>query len=82
MKPFLNKGTLSRLLLLGTLFSVSAVTLLTAYQYGKASIIAPLQQTSLITTILLAVIFLNEKTRLWQKSLAATVCFLGVLLIV
>lgn len=82
MKPFLNKGAFARMSLLGVLFSISAVTLLTAYQSGKATLIAPLQQTSIILTILLAIIFLNERSRLWHKAIAAVVCFLGVLLIV
>lgn len=82
MKPFLSGTKLTRMTLLGVLFSISAVTLLTAYQKGNVSLVAPLQQTSIIVTILLAVIFLHERTRLWQKSLAALVCFIGVLLIV
>ncbi len=81
MKPFLHGGTLMRMVLLAIIFSICNITLLTAYQYGKASLIAPLQQTSLIVTIVLAIIFLRERTRLWQKAIAATVCFLGVLLV-
>lgn len=82
MKPFLSRGAFARMALLGVLFGISAVTLLNAYQSGKATVIAPLQQTSIIFTIVLAIIFLNERTRLWQKAIAAAVCFIGVLLIV
>jgi drug/metabolite transporter (DMT)-like permease len=82
MKSFLSGTKLTRMLLLGLLFSISAVTLITAYQKGDVSLIAPLQQTTLIITILLAVFFLHEKTRLWQKIAAAATCFVGVLLIV
>lgn len=82
MKPFLESGKLTKISLLGLLFSISAVTLLTAFQSGKVSIIAPLQQTNIIVTLLLAITFLHEHKRLWRKAAAATVCFLGVLLIV
>jgi drug/metabolite transporter (DMT)-like permease len=81
MKPFTRKGTLLRLLVLGVLYSISAVTILMAYKGGNASLIAPLQQTSIITTVLLAIIFLHERNRLWQKAAATIVCFLGVLLV-
>ncbi len=82
MKPFLSGTKLTRMALLGVLFSVSAVTLLTAYQRGNVSLVAPLQQTTIIITILLAVVFLRERKHLWRKAAAAVVCFIGVLLIV
>ncbi|HSX52836.1 MAG TPA: DMT family transporter [Patescibacteria group bacterium] len=82
MKPFLSGTKLTRMGLLGVFFSISAVTLLTAYQRGNVSLIAPLQQTTIILTILLAVLFLKEHKHLWRKGLAAAVCFIGVLLIV
>ncbi len=82
MKPFLRGTKFTRMILLGVFFSISAVTLLTAYQRGNVSLIAPLQQTTIIVTILLAVIFLHERKRLWVKTAAAAICFVGVLLIV
>jgi drug/metabolite transporter (DMT)-like permease len=82
MMPFARRGTLLRLLVLGALYSISAVTILMAYKVGNSSLIAPLQQTSIITTVLLAIIFLHEKNRLWQKAAATALCFLGVLLVV
>lgn len=82
MRPFLSGGRPARLLILGILFSISAVALITAFQYGNVSLIAPLQQTSLILTIILAVIFLGEKSRLGHKVAAAAICFAGVVLIV
>ncbi len=82
MKPFLSGTKLIRMALLGVFFSISAVTLLLAYQRGNVSLVAPLQQTTIIVTIILAVIFLHERSRLWLKTAAATICFLGVLLIV
>lgn len=82
MKPFLNKKVFYRMAILGILYSISALTILMAYKNGNASLIAPLQQTSIVTTVLLAVIFLRERNRLWQKAAATALCFLGVLLVV
>jgi uncharacterized membrane protein len=61
---------------------VSNVASLAAYRRGPVSLIAPLQKTSVLLTVVVAVIFLQERTRLWQKGVAASLCFLGVLLIV
>jgi uncharacterized membrane protein len=82
MAPFKQKNVFFRLLLLGTLYSVSALTILMAYKEGNASLIAPLQQASIVTTVLLAIVFLHERNRLWRKVAATALCFLGVLLIV
>lgn len=82
MKPFLRKDTLIRIALLGIVYSVSAISAMFAYRSGNASVIAPLQQTSIIVTILLAYFFLGERQRFWHKALAALVCFAGILLIV
>lgn len=82
LKTFLKGDKLNRLILLGIFFSIQALTQLEAYRKGNASLIAPLLQTNIIVTILLAIIFLHERTRLWHKATAALVCFLGVLLIV
>jgi drug/metabolite transporter (DMT)-like permease len=81
IKPLLSGRTLARIIILGSLISISTLTLLAAYKIGQASLVAPLQQTSIVITVLLAIIFLSEKTRLWQKGVAAMVCFFGVLLI-
>lgn len=82
MKTFTGGKILSRIVLSGILYSTAAVTALLAFQQGNTSIIAPLQQTSLIVTIILAYLFLGERQRIWHKALAATVCFAGVILIV
>lgn len=82
MKPFLHRNTLIRVAVLGVLYSISALTILLAYKHGDAALIAPLQQTAIITTVVLAIIFLKERNRLWQKIVAALICFIGVLLVV
>lgn len=81
MRPFLNRKTLIRMILLGILYSTSALTILLAYKHGNSALIAPLQQASIITTVVLAVVFLRERNRLWQKALATLICFVGVLLV-
>jgi uncharacterized membrane protein len=81
--PQLLSGKIfQRILLLGVLFSISSVTVLQAFQTGSVSLIAPLHATTIIVTVLLAIAFLHERTRLRWKTAAAVVCFMGVLLIV
>lgn len=82
MKPFLSGRIMQRMLLLGILFSISTLALLSAFIYGNASIVAPLQQTNTIVTILLAVIFLHERNNLIRKFIAAAICFAGAVMIV
>lgn len=81
IKSFLSGTKLTRMLLLGLFFSVGSVTLLTAYNRGDVSAVAPINQTSIIITTLLAVIFLKERDHLPKKFLSAVVCFIGALLI-
>lgn len=82
MKPFLSGSLLSKMLVLALASGICNLTMLAAYQKGQVSSVAPLMQTSVLVTVVLGVVFLKERTRLWQKSLAAMVCFLGVVLIV
>lgn len=82
IKPFFQGKTFQRIALLGTLFAISSVTLLEAFKTGSVSLIAPLHATTIIVTVLLAIAFLGERTRLRWKTAAAMVCFMGVLLIV
>jgi len=82
MKPFLSGKRLSRMALLGVIFSISSLASLFAYTRGNVNLVAALQQTSIITTPLLAVAFLHERERLWRKGVAAVVCCAAVILIV
>src|SRR3990167_1796753 len=81
MKSFLSGAKLIRMALLGVTFSIGAVTLLTAYNKGNVSAVAPINQTAIVITTLLAVIFLRERDHLPKKILSATICFIGALLI-
>lgn len=82
MKPFLSGTLLTRMALLGVIFSISSLASLLAYTKGNVNLVATLQQTGIIVTTLLAVIFLREREKLWRKGLAATICFAAVILIV
>jgi len=82
MRPFLSGHLLAKMLALGAIFSVSSLASLFAYRDGNVGAVAVLQQTSIIVTTILGVIFLHERTHLCRKALAAAICFAAVLLIV
>ena len=57
--------------------------MLFAYKYGTFAVVSPLRQTSIIVTVLLALILLpKERNRIPRKITAAALCMIGVLLIV
>lgn len=82
MRPFLSGHLLAKMLALGAIFSVSSLASLFAYRDGNVGVVAVLQQTGIIVTTVLGVVFLHERTRLRRKALAAAICFAAVLLIV
>ena len=56
--------------------------MLFAYQLGTFAIVSPLRQTSIIVTVLLALLLLPaERNRIGRKLLAAALCTLGVALV-
>lgn len=74
---------LSRLLLLGVLYAIGSLAMLYAYKEGTFSVVTPLRQTSIIVTVLFALLFLkSERNRIVRKLVAAALCFGGVVLIV
>lgn len=82
IKEFLTKKTLPKILVLGVLYSISVLTIFSAYQNGgEASIISPLSQISTVLTVLLAIIFLKEKDNLNKKVLAAILAVAGAIII-
>lgn len=83
LRPLVSTRVLAKLGSLGVFYAIGSVTMLFAYTLGTFSIVSPLRQTSIIVTVLLALVLLSgERTRIWQKVLAATICFCGVALIV
>lgn len=79
---YLRKDTVLNLLLCATLYALSALTIFGAYKLGgPASIISPIQQTSIIFTVIIGYFFLNERDRLPQKIIGTLLTFIGVLML-
>lgn len=81
-KHFFTGKLLPRMLILGIVWAVDNLASLAAYQRGNVSIIAPLLQTSAILSVLIAIIFLGERSCLRWKIAASVMCFVGVVIIV
>jgi drug/metabolite transporter (DMT)-like permease len=82
MKPMFNKEFLKKLGILGVFYAISALTIFFAYQIGRNAVqIAPLNQTSMILTVILAIIFLKEKSQLTRKLVGVILSFIGILLL-
>lgn len=84
--PDIARLALSPQVITMALFSVAygivVVTMWYAYQFGAtASQIAPLRQSAVIFTVLLAMLFLNERTHLLRKITAALLAIFAVYLI-
>lgn len=83
MKPLLKSNVLATLILLAVFYAVGSLAMLLAYKEGSFAIISPLRQTSIIVTVLLALILLpQERNRIQRKIIAALICAIGVVLIV
>lgn len=83
MKPLFQPEVLRRLLLLGVFYAIGSLTMLFAYKVGTLTIVSPLRQTSIIITVLLALLLLpQERNRIERKITAAIICAAGVVLIV
>lgn len=83
LRPLLQPVVFGKLWLLGIFYGLGSLTMLFAYQLGTFAIVSPLRQTSIIVTVLLAVLLLPaERNRIGRKLLAATLCTLGVVLII
>ncbi|MGB4762312.1 MAG: DMT family transporter [Candidatus Saccharimonas sp.] len=83
MKPFLHTKVLWKMLALGATYGLGSLMMLLAYKYGTFAIVSPLRQTSIILTVLLALLLLPaERNHIRRKIIAAVVCTIGVILIV
>lgn len=79
---YLHIKLLLKILLLGIFYSVGFISLYFAYQNGgNASQIAPISQSVVIITVILAAIFLGERKNLFQKFIASVLVSIGVLLL-
>ena len=77
----LPRHTLIFLVLSGIATGLSWIFYFKALQLGKASLVAPVDKTSLVMTIVLAAIFLHE-TLTWQIVVGALLITAGTLVIV
>lgn len=74
---------ISRMFLLSVFYGLGSFMMLLAYKYGTFAVVSPLRQTSIIVTVLLALLLLPaERNRVRRKILAAAVCLAGVLLLI
>ncbi len=83
IKYFLATKRLAKVSVAAMLISLGIVCIYFAYQKGgNISRIGPLSQISIIITVLLGIIFLNEKDKIWQKIIGAIISIVGVILII
>ncbi len=81
-RHFIQPSLLKKMIPLGIFSATQGILYLTALTYvGHTAQIGTIRQSSTIVTVLLAVIFLNEKTNLWRKIFAAVLVTLGVVLL-
>ena len=80
---YFNPNILFRLLICSFFHALSAISIFEAYKRGgEASVISPIQQSSIIFTVIIGYIFLRETNRLPNKLLGMTLTFLGVLFLI
>ena len=79
---FVQPNFLVKMLPLAVFSATQGVLYLLALTYGgNTAQVGTIRQASVIVTVLLAVIFLNERGKLWQKFVAAILVTVGVLLL-
>lgn len=83
VKPLFRMPIFGILWLLAIFYGLGSITMLFAYQTGSFAVVSPLRQTSIIVTVLLALLLLpQERNHVGKKLLAAAICTLGVVLII
>jgi drug/metabolite transporter (DMT)-like permease len=82
MKPMLRVPVLLKMALLGIIYSAASIATYLAYQEGgTAAQLAPISQSVVVLTVLLAAIFLGERDHLVRKLIAAILVMAGVLVL-
>lgn len=83
MRPLLTPRIFLRMVSLAAVYGVGSLAMLLAYMEGSFAVVSPLRQTSIIITVLLALILLPaERSSIGKKILAAAVSLAGVVLII
>ena len=81
-RHFVQPSFLIKMVPLAIFSATQGVLYLLALTYGgNTAQVGTIRQSSIILTVLLAVIFLNEKGKLWQKLVAAVLVTAGVFLL-
>lgn len=81
--PMLKSAVMPKMLLLGLFYAIGSAAMLFAYKYGSLTLVSPLRQSGIIVTVLLALVFLkSERNRIARKLIAATICSIGIVLVV
>ncbi len=80
---FAHSKVVRNLIICSLFYSLSAITIFTAYKLGgQASIISSIQQTNIIFTVIFGYLVLKEKDKLANKIVGALLAFLGVMLLI
>lgn len=80
---YFEKNMVLKLLICCVIYSLSSITIFSAYKAGgMASIISPLQQLSIILTTILSYIFLKERNRMPNKVIGSILAFAGAILLI
>lgn len=80
---FLDKKIIFKLLICSLFYALSAITIFEAYKRGgEASVISPIQQSSIVFTVIIGYIFLRERDKLLNKLLGTIFAFAGVLFLI
>ncbi len=79
---FFNFQKIKKLLLMTVFYATGGVAFYMAISSGgQASQVSPIGQSSIILTILLATVFLKEKSHLFKKIISAVLVTIGVILL-
>jgi drug/metabolite transporter (DMT)-like permease len=82
IKSLFRPSTLSKMVLLGIFYSIGAIAIYLAYQQGgTAAQLAPISQSVVVLTVLLAAITLGENDNLLRKLISAIIVTIGVLML-
>ena len=83
MRPIFRAKALRLVLILCVVYAAGNLAMMYAYKYGPFSLVAPIRQTGIIVTTLLAFALMrSERTNIARKLTAAAMCTFGVILLV
>lgn len=82
-KNLIRGKVLRLLIILAVIYALGNAAMNYAYLYGPFSLVAPIRQAGIIVTALLAFAFMrSERTNIARKLTAASICTIGVILLV